>query len=159
VIYLYSDGACSGNHLKNSGGPGGWCYLTVLPCKTTATNSGGEDNTTNNRMELMAVVRGLENLYGDITVVSDSAYVVNAINKKWMEGWKSNNWKKSGSSEAVSNLDLWQELDELLAENSRSVTFQWVKGHSNHKENDYCDKISRQIARKRWDEMKHENNA
>jgi ribonuclease HI len=109
-------------------------------------------------MELMAVVRGLKNMYGEITVVSDSAYVVNAINKKWMEGWKSNDWKKSGSSEAVSNLDLWQELDELLANEYRRVTFQWIKGHSDNKENDFCDKVSRQIARKRWDELKNENN-
>lgn len=153
MIYLYTDGACSGNP-----GPGGWCYLGILPCQSRINRSGGEDNTTNNRMELMAVVEGLRNTYGDITVVSDSAYVVNAINKGWLEGWKSNEWRKSGSSEAVSNVDLWKQLDEMLAHSMRTVTFQWIKGHSDSPENNYCDKISRQIARARWDEIKNENN-
>jgi ribonuclease HI len=153
MIFLYSDGACS-----NNPGPGGWCYLTILPCGSSTSGSGGEDNTTNNCMELKAVVRGLEKVCGDVTVISDSAYVVNAINKGWLEKWKNNDWKKSNSSEAVSNLDLWQELDDLLTDGCRKVTFQWIKGHSANKENDYCDKISRKIARTRWDELKNEKN-
>ena len=150
MINIYCDGACSLNP-----GPGGWCYLLITPCGCRVSNSGGEENTTNNRMELKAVVEALRTTYGDITVVTDSAYVVNAINKKWLPAWKNNGWKKNNSSEAVSNVDLWKELDELLSpENLRNVTFTWIKGHSNNPENDFCDKVARKIARSAYEKNK-----
>ncbi len=135
IVYLYTDGACSGNP-----GPGGYCAILVYG-KHKKIVSGAETNTTNNRMELMAVIKGLSTLNRscDVTVVSDSKYVCDAINKGWLESWKKKNWKKS-DGKAVLNPELWKELNELL--NIHNVRFEWIKGHAGHEFNEECDKIA-----------------
>ena len=134
-VILYTDGACSGNP-----GPGGYCAILTLG-HHKKTVSGADKNTTNNRMELTAVIEGLKALTRpcEVTVVSDSKYVCDAINKNWLASWKSKNWKKS-DGKAVLNPELWKELDALL--NTHSVTFEWIKGHAGHPYNEECDKIA-----------------
>lgn len=135
---IYTDGACSGNP-----GPGGYGvvihdsndnYITEL--------SGGEINTTNNRMELTAVIRGLSKIPQpfNVLVVTDSKYIVDSINKGWAISWASNGWRKGDGKPAL-NVDLWKKLLELIDNNS--VTFQWVKGHARHPQNEKCDKLAR----------------
>lgn len=134
-VYLYSDGACSGNP-----GAGGFC--AILKCNgNEKVISGYSDNTTNNRMELTAVIAGLKALKApcEVTVVSDSKYVCDAINQKWLVGWKKNGWRKS-NNKPVLNIDLWVELDKLLE--THSVEFKWVHGHAGHPENERCDQIA-----------------
>lgn len=134
-VMLYTDGACSGNP-----GPGGYCaILTFGPHKKII--SGAEKNTTNNRMELSAVIKGLEALTRscEVTVVSDSKYVCDAINQNWLNSWKNKNWKKS-DGKTVLNPELWKELDTLLSKHK--VTFQWIKGHAGHPYNEECDRIA-----------------
>ena len=130
-IYLYTDGASSGNP-----GPGG--YGVVLKCAGREMElSGGFSLTTNNRMELLAVIKGLEAVRwenAEIHVCSDSSYVVNAINKGWLE-----NWKRKGYAE-VKNPDLWMKLDVLL--DRHRVSFDWIKGHAAHAENERCDALA-----------------
>lgn len=137
-LYAYTDGACSGNP-----GPGGWGVLlrakegeTVL--KERELN-GGEAETTNNRMELMAAISALEVLdrASKITVVTDSAYVKDGITK-WIHGWKRNGWKKKGG---LKNAELWQRLDAAQARHA--VTWEWVKGHAGHPENERADELAR----------------
>ncbi|OWU85748.1 ribonuclease H [Oceanicola sp. 22II-s10i] len=139
--YAYTDGACSGNP-----GPGGWGVLlqakdgeTVL--KERALN-GGEPVTTNNRMELMAAISALEALGRgtDITVVTDSQYVKNGVTG-WIHGWKRNGWKTS-AKKPVKNVELWQRLDEAQARHR--VTWEWVKGHAGHPENERADELARE---------------
>ena len=131
VIYLYTDGAASGNP-----GPGGWG--AVLVCgEARKEMSGGFARTTNNRMELLAVIKGLEAIKWENAVVevwSDSTYVVKAINEGWLEGWIAKNWKK------VKNPDLWQRFVPLYR--SHQVTFHWLKGHAGHPENERCDALA-----------------
>lgn len=134
-VMLYTDGACSGNP-----GPGG--YGAILIYKGIEKEiSGGEINTTNNKMEIMAVIKGLEMLKSpcQVTVYSDSAYVVNAIQMKWIDSWKKNNWKKADKSK-VKNIDLWERLLELME--IHDVTFVKVKGHSDNEYNNRCDKLA-----------------
>jgi ribonuclease HI len=131
-IEMYTDGACSGNP-----GPGG--YGAVILFKEHRKEiSGGYTKTTNNRMEVMAVIKGLETLKEKcvVTVYSDSKYVVDAVEKGWALKWQKNNWIR-GRNNPVINPDLWQQVLKLL--NYHEVKFVWVKGHANNKENERCD--------------------
>lgn len=134
-IYLYTDGACSGNP-----GPGGYCAILRYNGHEKVV-SGSEPETTNNRMELSAVIEGLKKLKRPcfVTVTSDSKYVCDAINQHWLAGWKKKNWKKS-DGKPVLNPDLWQELDALLS--VHRTEFVWIKGHAGHPENERCDEIA-----------------
>lgn len=136
VVDIYTDGACSGNP-----GPGGWGV--VMRWKGHEKElSGFEPETTNNRMELMAAISGLETLkrgVGRVRVHTDSTYVKDGITK-WIHGWKRNGWKTS-DKKPVKNQDLWQRLDAALT--SHDVEWHWVKGHAGHPENERCDEIAR----------------
>ena len=134
-VELFADGACSGNP-----GPGGWG--TILRCAGKEKElSGGEEMTTNNRMELTAVIEGLKALRYPcrVTVTTDSQYVYNGVTKGWAESWKRNNWVKKDKRPAL-NADLWDELLKLLA--VHDVSFVWIKGHNNHAENERCDALA-----------------
>ena len=134
-VELYSDGACSGNP-----GPGG--YGTILVYKETEKEfSGGDAATTNNRMELTGAIVGLEALKCpcEVTVYSDSKYLVDAINQKWVYSWQKNGWKRADKKPAL-NVDLWQKLLPLLEKHN--VTFVWVKGHNGHPYNERCDRLA-----------------
>ncbi len=134
-VYIFSDGACSGNP-----GPGG--YGVILRCNGREKElSGGEHQTTNNRMELMGVITGLEALKYPckVTIQTDSKYVVDGIEKGWAKSWKKNNWIKSDKKPAL-NKDLWERLLKLLE--IHEVTFTWIKGHAGHPENERCDRLA-----------------
>lgn len=134
-VKIYTDGACSGNP-----GPGG--YAAILIYRGIEKEiSGGEPNTTNNKMEITAVVEGLKLLKEpcDVTVYSDSAYVVNAVEMGWLESWKKNNWIKADKKQ-VKNIELWEELLKLL--NVHNVKFVKVKGHSDNEYNNRCDRLA-----------------
>lgn len=141
TIHLFTDGACSGNP-----GPGGWaCILRHLPTEKEKVMSGAEPDTTNNRMELMAVIQGLRALNREVgvLVVSDSQYVLKGLNS-WMAGWKKKGWKLA-NGKPVKNIDLWQELDQL--KQKHQLTFQYVPGHAGHPENERCDELAVQAYR------------
>lgn len=134
-VTLYTDGACSGNP-----GPGGWG--AILECEGHRKElSGGEANTTNNRMELTAVIEGLSALkFGcEVTLVSDSKYVIDAITKGWVYSWKAKGWRKADKSPAL-NVDLWEKLLPQLERHK--MTYCWVKGHAGHPENERCDQMA-----------------
>lgn len=135
-IVLYTDGACSGNP-----GKGGWAAILQYAGHEKVL-SGGEVETTNNRMELMAVIKGLEALKEacHVEIFSDSAYVVNAFLQGWIDSWIANNWKTS-SKKAVLNVDLWQRLLKLLEKHE--VSWNKVKGHADNELNNRCDKLAR----------------
>ncbi len=139
-LFAYTDGACSGNP-----GPGGWGVLLRAMQGDSVLKErelkGGEAETTNNRMELLAAINALEALEraSKITVVTDSAYVKNGVTG-WIFGWKRNGWKTS-SKKPVKNVDLWQRLDE--AQGRHDVTWEWVKGHAGHPENEKADELAR----------------
>ena len=143
TVYLYTDGACSGNP-----GPGGWGAVLVYGDHRKEL-SGGEKNTTNNRMELTAAIRGLEALKRPCKVVltSDSKYLVDAVTKGWLDSWQRRGWKR-GKNEEVLNVDLWEELLPLLTRHQ--VEFVWVKGHAGHPENERCDRMA--VAE--WEKLK-----
>ena len=134
-VCLYADGACSGNP-----GPGGWGAILVFN-GTRKELSGGTEETTNNRMELTAVIEGLEALKEccEVTVTSDSKYVVDAIEKGWARSWERNAWKKADNKPAL-NVDLWERLLKQL--DFHVVKFVWVKGHAGHPENERCDRLA-----------------
>ncbi|MXQ08380.1 ribonuclease HI [Alphaproteobacteria bacterium GH1-50] len=141
ALFAYTDGACSGNP-----GPGGWGVLLqardgdrVLKERSL---SGGEAHTTNNRMELLAAITALETLErpSRITVITDSAYVKNGVTS-WIHGWKRNGWR-TADKKPVKNDDLWQRLDE--ATGRHDVTWEWVKGHAGHPENERADELARE---------------
>ena len=134
-VTIYTDGACSGNP-----GPGGWGAVLIYH-STEKEMSGGKNRTTNNEMELTAVVEALSALKEPcrVTLYSDSSYVVNAINQGWLPNWKKRGWKNS-KKEILPNLFLWQKLDDLL--NEQDVTFVWVKGHAENKYNNRCDALA-----------------
>ena len=140
-LYAYTDGACSGNP-----GPGGWGVLLLAKDGETVvkerTLSGGEANTTNNRMELLAAIHALETLArpSALTIVTDSAYVKNGVTG-WIHGWKRNGWK-TANKKPVKNVELWQRLDE--AQHRHDVTWEWVKGHAGHPENERADELARE---------------
>ena len=133
-VVMYTDGACKGNP-----GPGGWGVLLRYSdaCKTM---HGGEAQTTNNRMELMAAIQGLRALKREceVELYTDSQYVRKGITE-WMAGWKRNGWKNS-AKKPVKNADLWQELDAEAARHK--VNWHWVKGHSGHPDNELADELA-----------------
>ena len=139
-LFAYTDGACSGNP-----GPGGWGVLLIARDGETVLKTrelqGGEADTTNNRMELLAAIEALNALEraSEITVVTDSAYVKNGVTG-WIHGWKRNGWKTS-NKKPVKNVDLWQALDE--AQMRHDVTWEWIKGHAGHEENERADELAR----------------
>lgn len=136
AVDLYTDGACSGNP-----GPGGWGVL-MLYKDNERELCGGEAATTNNRMELMAAIQGLEALKRGVKVRihTDSTYVKDGITK-WIHGWKKNGWKTS-AKKPVKNAELWQRLETAIERHD--VSWHWVKGHSDHPENDRADALARQ---------------
>lgn len=138
-VELYTDGACRGNP-----GRGGWGAILVFKGKEKEL-SGGEPETTNNRMELMAAIAGMEALKEpcEIVLTSDSKYLTDAINKGWLESWKKNGWRKSDKS-AVLNVELWQRIDELIS--VHRVSFVWVQGHAGHPYNERCDALATAFA-------------
>ena len=134
-IEIYTDGACSGNP-----GKGGWGAVLVYN-GIEKELSGGELETTNNRMELTAVIEALSKLKEpcEVTLTTDSKYVCDAINKGWLNSWKNNNWKKADKKPAL-NVDLWQKLLPLLE--THRVEFCWVTGHNGHPYNERCDSLA-----------------
>ena len=139
TVELFTDGACSGNP-----GPGGWGTILRYGAHTLEL-SGGYRLTTNNRMEILAVIRGLERLKEPcrVLIYSDSKYVVDAVNKGWVFGWKKKNWVNSNKEKAL-NPVLWQKLlDEMKR---HEVEFHWVKGHHGHPENERCDTLATTAA-------------
>lgn len=155
-VRIYTDGACSCNP-----GPGGWSYL-VSAKEKIIIRSGGENNTTNNRMELLAVVKSLQKMlkkwktinkhndFNEIEILSDSAYVVNAVNMNWLQSWKQKKWKTS-NNEDVKNVDLWKQLDELFYNFKKMhiiISFTKVKGHAGNTFNEMCDEAARKEVQK-----------
>jgi len=137
-ITLYSDGSSLGNP-----GPGGWG--TILQYNGHEKElSGGQENTTNNQMELLGVIKGLEALKEPchVKIISDSKYVVQAINE-WLENWERNNWKTAGKKD-VKNLELWKRY--LQASSKHQIEAFWVKGHAGHEQNERCDILARDQA-------------
>jgi ribonuclease HI len=137
-VILFTDGACSGNP-----GPGGWAYILRHPAtEKEIERSGADPTTTNNRMELTAVIRGLEALKrpSSVELVTDSEYVGKGLSQ-WLKGWKANGWKRGPrKNEEVKNADLWQQLDRLTAQHQ--ITFTHVRGHAGHVENERCDELA-----------------
>ncbi|MFG0239879.1 Ribonuclease HI [Gimesia chilikensis] len=144
-VQLFTDGACRGNP-----GPGGWGVILRHPSTGTEKEfSGGEAETTNNQMELQAVISGLELLKkrSRVEIITDSVYVAKG-SKEWMPNWKKNNWRRrEGKSwKPVKNEELWRQLDELLQQHE--VRFTQIKGHSGHPENERCDELAVEYALK-----------
>ena len=140
-VLMYTDGGCNPNP-----GPGGYGTILIYG-KNRKELSGFCKDTTNNRMELLGVIKGLEELNQPcmVDIYSDSKYVVDAIVKKWAFTWQKNNWMQNQSTPRL-NADLWKVLLELL--NKHKVTFYWVKGHSGHDENERCDELARMAIKK-----------
>lgn len=140
-VEIFTDGACRGNP-----GPGGWGVLLRYASREKKLH-GGEPNTTNNRMELTAAIQGLSALKEpcDVRLVTDSQYVRKGITE-WMANWKKRNWR-TAAKKPVLNVDLWQQLDEACSRHS--IAWEWVKGHSGHRENEIAD----QLANKGIDEL------
>jgi ribonuclease HI len=129
---IYTDGACSGNP-----GPGGWAWAEAP--EGTPNGSGSEAHTTNQRMEIMAVLEALRATDGPVTIVSDSTYVVNCFRDKWWVRWQANGWRNA-KKEPVANADLWKPLIDLVQQ--RQPEFRWVKGHSGDRMNDLVDRLA-----------------
>lgn len=134
-VEIFTDGACSGNP-----GPGGWGAVLRYNGHEKEL-SGGEKSTTNNRMELTAVIKALEQLKEPclVTLTTDSKYVADGIGKGWAQSWQQNGWRKADKKPAL-NPDLWERLLELLK--IHDVTINWVKGHAGHPENERCDQLA-----------------
>lgn len=134
-ITLFTDGACSGNP-----GPGGWGAILRYGEKEKEL-CGGEEKTTNNRMELTAVIKGLSALKEpcEVTLVSDSKYVIDALERGWVWAWRSKGWRNS-RNEPTPNTDLWEQLLPLI--NTHSLTCSWIRGHTGHAENERCDQMA-----------------
>lgn len=140
-VQIFTDGACAGNP-----GPGGWA--AVLRYRGTQRElSGGEASTTNNRMELTAVIRALEALKEpcDVVLSSDSRYLIDGIDKGWAKKWRLKGWKRADNSPAL-NPDLWERILDLLE--VHRVHLVWIKGHSGHPENELCDKLAVEESKK-----------
>lgn len=138
-VEIFTDGACLGNP-----GPGGWGAILRYN-NVEKELSGNEENTTNNKMELTAVISALSALKEpcNITLYTDSRYVMDGI-EKWIINWKQNGWKTANKKAPVKNLELWQKLDELQTQHD--IRWVWVKGHAGHKENERCDELARTAA-------------
>ena len=134
-VEVFTDGACSGNP-----GPGGW-GVVLRYGEHEKELSGGDVNTTNNRMELTAAIEGLAALKEScrVMLVTDSKYVADGIEKGWAESWRKNGWRKADKKPAL-NVDLWERLLDLL--DKHTVNIKWVKGHAGHPENERCDKLA-----------------
>ncbi len=134
-IQIFTDGACSGNP-----GPGGWGAILRYKAHEKEL-SGGEAETTNNRMELMALIAALEQLKEpcEIDLCSDSQYVINGLQKGWAKGWRARGWKKADKSPAL-NSDLWARLLDLSE--VHTIHYNWIKGHAGHPENERCDRLA-----------------
>jgi ribonuclease HI len=147
-IIIYTDGGC----LKNPDGPGGYGVVLLYDNNGSTYKkelSGGFNNTTNNRMELMAVIAGLEALKTkcSVKIHSDSQYIVNAINQKWVEKWRNNCWYKDKKhKEKAKNIDLWKKI--LLLIEKHEVEFIWVKGHAGNYYNEICDQLANSAMKK-----------
>jgi ribonuclease HI len=142
-VQLFTDGSCRGNP-----GPGGWAYILRHPATGTEKEaSGGESDSTNNRMELQAIIEGLAALTTctAVEVITDSTYAAKG-SREWMPNWKRNDWRRreSGRWKPVKNEDLWRRLDELLARHD--VRFTMVRGHTGHPENERCDELAVEAA-------------
>lgn len=135
TVEIFTDGACSGNP-----GPGGWGAVLRFAGKEKEL-SGGETETTNNRMELTAVIKALSALKEPckVRLTTDSKYVCDAVNQRWVYSWRANGWRKADKKPAL-NVDLWEELLPLLE--THEVEFLWVKGHAGHPENERCDALA-----------------
>lgn len=140
MIKIWTDGSCLGNP-----GPGGWAFVAT-DGKNTAERSGGEKDTTNNRMELMAVISALTaaRKHNEIEIHTDSQYVKNGM-QSWMKNWKKNNWRTS-DKKPVKNQDLWMKLDELSS--NTKIHWVWVRGHNGEELNERCDELARGYAEK-----------
>ncbi len=143
-VYIFTDGACSGNP-----GPGGWGAVLKYG-ETTKEISGGEPDTTNNRMELTACIKALEALKEpcEVALTTDSKYVCDSVCKGWVYSWQKNGWRKGDKKPAL-NVDLWEALLPLLEHHK--VEFLWIKGHAGHPENERCD----QMAVEEWKKLKN----
>lgn len=136
-VHIFADGACSGNP-----GPGGWGALLVCHApKAVKEISGAAPNTTNNRMEITAVLEALRRLREpcDVRVVTDSTYVADAFRKGWLEKWRCNGWR-TAAKKPVKNEDLWRQLLEATA--SHQVRWEWIRGHNGHPENELADRLA-----------------
>lgn len=137
-VDIFTDGACSGNP-----GPGGWGAILIHQGGRREI-CGGEKHTTNNRMELTAVIKGLEALSRpcDVTIQTDSRLIVDAFNKGWIDAWLANNWRKGskGKGDQVLNKELWEQLIDQCEKHQ--VTFKWIKGHAGHPENERADRLA-----------------
>lgn len=131
-VRVFTDGACSGNP-----GPGGWAWVT----EDGRHDSGGDPATTNQRMELTAVLEAVGTLDGELHVHSDSTYVVNCFNDRWYEGWRARGWKNA-QKKPVANRDLWEPLIDLYLARSEPLTFTWVKGHAGNELNEIADQMA-----------------
>jgi len=140
-VTIYTDGACSGNP-----GPGGWGAILIYGAVEKELN-GGDDNTTNNRMELISIISALEALREpcEVDLYTDSQYVANAVNRGWLDSWQRRGWKRKGGE--VKNTDLWIRLVPLLE--LHKVGFAWVKGHAENEYNNRCDKLAAEEAQRR----------
>lgn len=147
-VELFTDGACSGNP-----GPGGWAFiLRHRKSGKEREGTGGHPRTTNNRMELTSVIEGLRVLdrRSKVELYSDSQYVINGL-KEWIDQWKGRGWR-TASRKPVLNQELWQALDELRSKHE--ITYHWVRGHSNHPENERCDRLAvKAIEEHRYDRL------
>ncbi|MEZ6137492.1 MAG: ribonuclease HI [Pirellulaceae bacterium] len=144
-VTLFTDGACSRNP-----GPGGWAFiLRDAKTRKELTGSGGDSETTNNRMELQAVIEGLRSLKKScrVSLYSDSKYVLQGL-QSWMPGWKKKGWVRmeGGRQKPIKNVELWQQLDKLIAKHQ--LSFHHVKGHSGHPENERCDVMAVEASQK-----------
>ena len=139
-VNIYTDGACSGNP-----GPGGWGAILVAKKNEQVVSEkeiyGGEQNTTNNRMELMAAINGLSalNKSSNVTIITDSKYLKDGMTK-WLSQWTTNNWRNSKKKE-IKNMDLWKQIYSLS--HMHQISWMWVKGHNNHKQNEKADYLAR----------------
>jgi ribonuclease HI len=143
-VQLFTDGACIGNP-----GPGGWAFILRHPATGSEIEGfGGLPETTNNQMELLAVIEGLKKLTRptSVEIISDSQYVLKGL-KEWMPNWKRNGWRRKEGKQfkPVKNVELWQELDRLMAKHQTAFTH--VKGHAGHPENERCDQLAVQAAK------------
>lgn len=138
AVQLITDGSCLGNP-----GPGGWAYILRYGAHKREC-SGSETQTTNNRMELMAAIQGLNAIKEpcQVTIVTDSQYVKNGV-QSWLAGWKRNGWK-TAAKKPVQNQDLWQALDEAVARHK--TVWEWTRGHASHEDNNRCDELARAAA-------------
>ena len=145
-LNIYTDGACRGN----PDGPGGYGavleYFDKSGDKHIKELSCGYKSTTNNRMELMGVLKALEALKGSckVELYTDSQYIVNSFNKGWLDNWIKNNWKRGKKKEDVKNVDIWKQIIEVMK--NHEVTYHWVKGHASHPQNERCDFLATTAA-------------